>query len=114
VGPPGELIEHVPGLHGVGRLAEDDAVDVDLGVAGQDGPALDRTRLAEGVLEDDLARVALRQLLDVRRADVELDPELLEDRAPLRRGAREGQASGKNSAASRAADSFESEPWTMF
>ena len=80
----------------------------------KDGVALHRARLAEGVLEDDLARVALRQLLDVRRADVEFDPELFEDRAPLGRGAREGQASGKNSAASRAADSFESEPWTMF
>jgi hypothetical protein len=79
----------VPGLGGIGRLAEDDAVHVHLGVAGQDGAPLDRPRLAEGVLEDDLARVALRQLLDVRGLDLELDPELLEDRAPLRRGARE-------------------------
>ena len=101
-------------LHRVGRLAEHDAVDVHLGVAGEDRGALDRARLAQRVLEDDLARVALRQLVDVRRPDVELDPQLLEDRAPLGRGAREDQTSGKNSFASRSADSFESEPWTMF
>jgi hypothetical protein len=79
----------VPCLDRVGRLAEHDAVDVHLGVAGEDGRALDRPRFEEGVLEDDLARVALGQLFDVRRPDLELDPELLEDRLALRRGARE-------------------------
>jgi hypothetical protein len=100
----------VPCLGGIGRLAEDDAVHVHLGVAGKYGRAFDRPRLAKGVLEDDLARVAVRQLLDIRGLDLELDPKLLENRAPLRRRAREGQASGKNSFASRSADSFESEP----
>jgi hypothetical protein len=76
-------------LAGVARLAEHLAVHVHLGVARQDGGALDCACLAEGVLEDDLARVALRQLLDVRRADLELDPELLEDRLALRGSARE-------------------------
>ena len=97
-------------LGGVGRLAEDDTVHVHLGVAGQDCLTVDGPRLAQGILEDDLARVALRQLLDVRGPNLELDPELLEDRAPLWRGAREDQISGKNSFASRSADSFESEP----
>jgi hypothetical protein len=79
----------VPGLDRVRRLAENDAVDVHLGVAGQDRGTLNGPRLAQGVLEDDLARVALRQLLDVRGPDLELDPELLEDRFALRRSARE-------------------------
>ena len=114
VGAAGELREHPHGLGFVPGLAEDDAVDVDLGVAGEDEVALDGARLAERVLEDDLARVAVGQLLDIRGLDGELDPQLLEDRAPLRRGAREDQNSGKNSFASRSADSFESEPWTMF
>ena len=74
-------------LGGVGGLAENDAVHVHLGVAGQDRLTVDGPRLAQGVLEDDLARVALRELLDVRGTDLELDAELLEDRAPLRRGA---------------------------
>jgi hypothetical protein len=104
----------VASLGPVGGLAEHHAVDVHLRVAGEHGAALDRARLAQSVLEDDFTRVALGQLLDVRRPDLELDPELLENRAPLRRGAREDQSSGKNSFASRAADSFESEPWTMF
>jgi hypothetical protein len=81
----GQLCEHAHGLALVGRLAEHHAVHVHLGVAGEDAFALDRADLAQSVLEDDLARVALRQLVDVRRADVELDPELLEDRLALRR-----------------------------
>ncbi|HEX4735472.1 MAG TPA: hypothetical protein VH247_13725, partial [Thermoleophilaceae bacterium] len=85
VHPPGESIEHPPRLRCVPRLAEHHAVDVHLRVAGQDSGTLDGPCLAQGVLEDDLARVALRQLVDVRRADVELDPELLEDRLALRR-----------------------------
>jgi hypothetical protein len=79
----------VPRLAGIARLAEDLPVDVHLGVAGQDRRALHCPRLSEGVFEDDLARIARRQLLDIRRADLELDPELLEDRFALRRGARE-------------------------
>jgi hypothetical protein len=89
VHPARQLREHAHGLGLVGRLAEYDPVDVDLGVAGEDQRAIDRARLPERVLEDNLARVAVCQLLDVRRADVELDPELLEDRLSLRRRRRE-------------------------
>ena len=48
--------------------------------------------------------------------DRELDPQQLEDRSPLgrARGQDQRHALGKNSATSRAADSGESEPWTMF
>jgi hypothetical protein len=86
---PGQALQHRARLGLVGRLSEDLAVDVDLRVAGQDALALDGARLEQGVLEDDLARVTVCQLFDIRRADVELDPELLEDRLPLRRGASE-------------------------
>jgi len=89
VRPARQPVEHVPGLGSVGRLAEHDAVHVHLGVAGQHGPALDRPRLAQGIQEHDLARIAVRELLDVRRPDRELDPELLENGLPLRRGRRE-------------------------
>jgi hypothetical protein len=62
-----------------------------------------------------VVRIAGRELLDLGRLRDEVDPELLEDCPPLRRGGRERYPwSGKNSAASRSADSFESEPWTMF
>jgi hypothetical protein len=90
VHPAGELREHAHSLVRVRGLAEHAAVHVDLGVARQDELALDRARLRQRVLEDDLARVALRELLDVGRANVELDPQLLEDRAPLGRGRGEG------------------------
>ena len=54
-------------------------------------------------------------LVHIRLADLELDPQLLEDRSPLRRtGGQDQPRSGKNSDTSRAADSPESEPWTMF
>jgi hypothetical protein len=86
VSATGELTEHPGRRAGVGRLAEDDAVDVDLGVAGEHELTVNRARLAERVLEHDRARIAIRQLLDIGRPDVELDPELLEDRLPLRRG----------------------------
>ena len=76
--------------------------------------ARDRQRLAARVLLGDGDRVAVGLLLDARDADGERDADLLEDRAPLRRRAREDQSSGKNSAASRWPDSGESEPWTMF
>jgi hypothetical protein len=89
VRPAGQLREHAHGLGGVRGLAEDDSVDVDLGVARQDEVARDGARLAAGVLEDDLARIAFGQLLDVGGLNREFDPELLENRAPLRRSARE-------------------------
>jgi hypothetical protein len=68
------------------RLAEDLAVHDHLGVAGKHELALDRARLATRVLEDDLVRVPGRELLDLGRLDGEVDPQLLEDRPPLRRG----------------------------
>ena len=111
----GQPLEHLPRFCLGCGLSENLAVHVDLGVAGQQRIAFNGSRLAPGVFDNDLARVAVRQLLDVGWADVEGNPQLLEDRAPLRRGRGEYQPrSGKNSAASRAADSFESEPWTMF
>jgi hypothetical protein len=63
----------------------------------------------------ELDRVRLRRIvLDVvRRDDLERDPQLLEDRAPLRRRRREddqASPSGNQSAISRSADSGESEP----
>src|SRR5947209_6390780 len=85
VGATGQLREHAHSGIGVGRLAEHDSVDVHLGVAGQHQLARDGARLRERVLEDDLARVAVGQLVHVGRADGELDPELVEDRPPLRR-----------------------------
>jgi hypothetical protein len=57
------------------------------------------------------------ELVDLGDAQLELDPELLQDRSPLRRARGEDEAqtsSGKNSAASRAADSWPSDPCTMF
>src|SRR5215213_7806565 len=90
VGAPGEAGEEAPGGLLVPRLAEDVAAERDIGVRAE------HERVAGG------------------RGDLERDPGLLEDRPPLRRRAREDQTSGKNSFASRSADSGESEPWTMF
>jgi len=65
------------------------AVEDHLGVAAEDQVPLDRARLAARVLDDDVMRVAARQLLDRRRLRREADPELLQDRPPLRRRRRE-------------------------
>jgi hypothetical protein len=64
-------------------------VEDHLGVAAEHDLALDGARLAARVLDDDVTRVAVRQLVDLGRRRRELDPELVEDRAPLRRGRRE-------------------------
>ena len=77
----------------------------------------DGERLATRVLDGDLDGVARLQLLGVADDDVKGDAELLQDRPPLGRAGCQDQAAqrfGKKIAASRAADSFESEPWTMF
>ncbi len=82
----------------------------------------DDGRLPVGVLERDLPWRARLQLLDLGDHHRERDPELLEDRPPLRGARREQQLraaclqarSGKNSATSRAADSGASDPCTMF
>src|SRR5437016_934398 len=75
---------------------------------------LHRECLAPRVLQRHVGRIAVGELRDVDRPHLELDPDLLEDRRPLRRARGEDQRSPKNRATSRAADSFESEPWTMF
>src|SRR5215210_6800911 len=102
-------------LRRVGGLAQDVAVQRDVRVGPEDQFSGDRERLAARVLLRDPRGVAPRLLRDARDPDLERDPGLLEDRPPLRRGGGEDQArSGKNSFASRSADSGESEPWTMF
>ena len=129
---PGERAQHRPRLRFVGGLAVQPGAEADERVDAEDERAGHsrghRGGLAERVLERDLVRRAVLQLLDVGHLDLELDADLLEDRPPLRRAGGEHHAahadrqeqaraqprSGKNSATSRAADSGESEPWTMF
>jgi hypothetical protein len=65
------------------------AVQDHLGVAAQDELAVDRAGLAACVLHHHPARIARGYLLDLRGLGREVDPELLEDGAPLRR--RRGQ-----------------------
>jgi hypothetical protein len=85
VQPPDQLA----GVRGVTRLAEDLAVERDIRVSTEYEVAGDRQRLAAGVLEGDLTRIALGELVDVRRPDLEREPRLLQDRPPLRRGGSE-------------------------
>ena len=86
-------------------------------------PGVVRTRpphglgFASSVRHGDLDGVARDKLLGVAHHDGEGDAELLQDRPPLGRARCQDevrQRLGKKIAASRAADSFESEPWTMF
>ena len=79
---PGQRSQEALGLGSVARLAEGPAVEHDRGVDPEHALALDRTRLAQRVLQHQLARLALAQLLDLRHLDAELDAELLEDRPP--------------------------------
>jgi hypothetical protein len=72
----------------VTRFAVDRAVEGDQRVDRQRGIAVDGLELAARVLAGDLDRVALALLLDVGDDDLEGDPELLEDRPPLRAAAR--------------------------
>jgi hypothetical protein len=106
--------QRAPRLVLAGGLAVDRAVQGDERVDAEDELAVDGRRLAPRVLEGDLERVALGELLDARGPDLVLDAELRQDRRALRRARREDQRFGKNSFASRAADSSASEPWTMF
>ena len=93
----GELLEHPLRLVGVRRLAEDLAAERDRGVDAEHRPVArlrrDRARLPARVLAHELDGVGFgRVVLDVvGRDDVEGDPELLEDRAPLRARRREQQ-----------------------
>jgi hypothetical protein len=65
-------------------LAVGTAVDDDRRVDAEDPLAVHRPRLAQGVLDHHLARVAVLDLVDVRDDDLEVDPELGEDRPALR------------------------------
>jgi len=103
VRPPRQPRDVVAGLAGVGRLAEDVAVDGHQRVRAEDEPrrvvaaagrvglARHGERLAARVLPRDGDRLAVRLLVDARDADVERDPDLLEDRASLWRPTRQQQ-----------------------
>ena len=99
-------------------LAEEPPVDRDVGVDPDDDGPLPRSgelrtrpRLAPSVLEHDLGRLALSELVDVGDDRFELNPELLEDLPASRR--RRGEYYSPNQIPiSRSADSSESEPWT--
>jgi hypothetical protein len=88
-------VEHPRRVVGVDRLPVDPAVEDDRRVDAECDPPveMDRARLALRVSEDELRRIGVtRVVLDVlRRDDLERDSELLEDRAPLRRGRGERQ-----------------------
>ncbi len=90
VGPPPERFEHPLGLLRSGRLSVDPALQVDGGVDSEHGPLVrfaDRARLAGGVIthEGDGVGVGRVVLLVVGLCKLERDPQLLEDRAALRR-----------------------------
>ena len=112
----------------VPRLAEQLTVERDERVDTEDEAARgqarsDRDRLAPRVLEGDSPGHAGPELLDGRRPHLVGDAQLREDRGALRRGRGENeglaaaadaaQSSGNQMPVSRAADSGESEPWTM-
>ncbi len=128
MGGAAERTQRRAGVVLVGGLAVDDPVERHHRVHPQNRLAgglagarrLDGAGLAQGVGDRDLQRIALLDLGDAGHTDREGDPKALQDRLALRRSGREDQrsraqaSSPKNSAASRAADSGESEPWTMF
>ena len=88
--PPGEQAEHPRRVDPVDGLAVEPPVQVHRGVdAERDGAvAMHGARLPLGVRAHQRDRVGIRRVvLDVPGRDgFEGDPELLEDRAPLRRG----------------------------
>jgi hypothetical protein len=88
VAAAGEAREQLAGMGGVARLAEHLTVEPDVGVGAEDQLALDGERLPAGVLQRERARIARRLLLDARGPDVELHPQLLQDRPALGRGRR--------------------------
>ena len=91
VGPAPQPSQRRPRLRRVAGLAEDPVVQRDDRVHAEDDRpgARDGLRLAQRVELGDGVRLAGGVLLDVRRLDRERHAELLEDRAPLRRAARE-------------------------
>jgi len=112
--PAGQAAQHRGRLISVGGLAEQLAVQQDLGVDAENDPPgpVDRARLAGCACE----RVADGALVERRGDDLERNPELRQDRPALRRRRREDERrgyaspSGNQSPISRAADSGESEP----
>ena len=109
----GEQLQTVAGTRLIPGLAEEATVDGNVGIDTDDEASLHgtRTRLAPCVFEHDLGGIALAELVDVGDDRLEINPELLEDLAPARRGRREDQ-SPNQIPISRSADSSESEPWT--
>jgi hypothetical protein len=89
MGAPSERLEHLLGLLWARRLSVDAALEVNRGVDSENGPLVglaDRARLPGGVLahEGDGIGVGRVVLLVVGLGELEGDPQLLEDRAPLR------------------------------
>jgi hypothetical protein len=87
---PGHPIEVLARLPRVCGLSQHRLVEHDIGIAGDDqrfrgGNDLS---LAASVLDNELGRIAIGQLLDARNRYLELDPELLEDLPPLGRARR--------------------------
>ena len=94
----GELAQHRPGTIAVGRLAVDAAAQVNRRVdAERDRPAtVHGARLALGVVAHERDRFGVGRVVlhVVRRHVPERDPQLLQDRAPLRRGRGEDERRG--------------------
>ena len=94
----GERPQHGERVGRALRLAEDCSIpERDLGVhAEHEARRIERrdgTRLAEAAAGDDLhARPDLRELIVVRLTNLEVEPELLQNRAPLRRAGGEDEA----------------------
>jgi hypothetical protein len=76
----GQLAQEPLRLARVERLAERPALEHHRRVHAEHPLALHGARLAARVLEHELARLALAQLLDLGHLDAELHAELLEDR----------------------------------
>jgi hypothetical protein len=91
VGATGHGLEALAGAVAVVGLAEEAAVEGDVGVDGEDDapspdPLRRRPRLPAGVLDDEVGgRSAVAELLDLGDDDLELDPERRQQLAPARR-----------------------------
>src|SRR5512132_2661483 len=116
MGAAGEPVQERGRLLRIARLPEDVAVERDVRVRAQHELAgrLHRAGVAPRVLQRVRALAAPAPLPGAWDPHLERDARLLEDRPPLGRAGGEDQRSGKNSFASRSADSAESDPWTMF
>ena len=93
MGPAGEGPDPRPGLSGVLGLAEQAAVEDDIGID-PEGHGVGPGRgagLAQRVLDDEHRGLALGQLLDAGHHDLELEAEQAEQLSPARRGRGEDQ-----------------------